>query len=209
MAVDAWEALDTPWREALELAWEAYGEGTIPVGAVVADAEARVVARGRNRIYGAAVDGQLARTRLAHAEINALLGLGVERTYEDHTLYTALEPCHLCYAAAVTARIGRVLYAARDPWGGAVGLVSPSRDVAAHAVVYEGPLPGPFGLLPEVLHAAHFLWRLPGGNVATLYERELPDVAARAAALLEAWPVEAARNVPLCDALPRLAHLLA
>ena len=32
--MDAWRELDEPWRVALELAWEAYLAGTIPVGSV-------------------------------------------------------------------------------------------------------------------------------------------------------------------------------
>lgn len=49
--MEAGHDLDERWRAVLELAWEAYLAGTIPVGAVVADADGRVVARGRNRIF--------------------------------------------------------------------------------------------------------------------------------------------------------------
>ncbi len=34
-----WETLDPPWQAALEMAWEAYCNGTIPIGAAVADAD--------------------------------------------------------------------------------------------------------------------------------------------------------------------------
>ena len=82
--------------------WEAYAVGTIPVGAVVCDDGGEVVSRGRNRILDPEVhETQLGRTRLAHAEINALLELEAARTYESFTLYTALEPCHLCLAARI------------------------------------------------------------------------------------------------------------
>ena len=49
--MDGANELDEPWHAALELAWEAYLAGTIPVGSVVADADGRIVARGRNRIF--------------------------------------------------------------------------------------------------------------------------------------------------------------
>ena len=49
--VDVWRELEEPWRASLELAWEAYRAGTVPVGAVVAGADGSVVARGRNRIF--------------------------------------------------------------------------------------------------------------------------------------------------------------
>src|SRR5207248_3017772 len=78
---------------------EAYTAGTIPVGAVVVDETGAVVARGRNRIFDRPSGRELGASRLAHAEINALLALTSERTYEGWTLYSALEPCHLCLPA--------------------------------------------------------------------------------------------------------------
>ena len=36
-AETAWSALESPWRTCLELAWRAYGAGTIPVGAARPD----------------------------------------------------------------------------------------------------------------------------------------------------------------------------
>jgi len=174
------ELLESPWLEVFELMWEAYLAGTIPVGAVVAAPDGGVAARGRNRIFDAAHEGQLAGTRLGHAEINALVGLDCERTHEELTLYTALEPCHLCLAAATTARVGAVRYAGEDPFGGAVGKLLPSEDMRRHPLVIEGPLPGAAGLLPELLHLRHMLWRVPDSNVAALYQRERPELFARA-----------------------------
>jgi tRNA(Arg) A34 adenosine deaminase TadA len=166
-----------------DLMWEAYSVGTIPVGAVVVDPEGEIVSRGRNRILDEVHGTQLGRTRLAHAEINALLDLEAERTYESFTLYTALEPCHLCLAAVYSARVGNLHYAAVDPYGGAVGKLLPSADHEAHPVTIEGPLPAHAGLLPELLHVAHFLWRLPDGNVMRLYRKTRPKIVAAAEAL--------------------------
>ena len=161
--------------------WEAYAVGTIPVGAVVADSDGAVVSRGRNRILDDEVHGtQLGRTRLAHAEINALLELDASRTYESFTLYTALEPCHLCLAAAFSARVGHVSFAGEDPYGGAVGRLVPGPDHLAWPVAVEGPLPGRAGLLPELLHVAHHLWRLPDGNVMRLYRSTRPELVSGA-----------------------------
>lgn len=178
-----WNALDRydgPWIDAFVLMWEAYEAGTIPVGAVIADETGRVVARGRNRIFGASDGHELGRTRLAHAEINALTSLSSDRTYEDWTLYTALEPCHVCLAAAFAIRIGSVSYAARDAYGGAVGKLVAGRDHVAHPVQIEGPLDGAAGLLPELLFVAHFLWRVPNGDVVRFYSEERPDLVAAA-----------------------------
>ena len=67
--------MDAPWNDVFDLMWEAYRAGTIPVGAVVVDERGEIVSHGRNRIFDDPHGGQLARTRLAHAEINALAPL--------------------------------------------------------------------------------------------------------------------------------------
>ena len=171
--------LPAPWPEVFELMWEAYVAGTIPVGAVVVDNAGEIVTRGRNRIFDQARDGHLGRSRLAHAEMNALVSLTSERTYEGFTLFTALEPCHLCLSAAIAVRMGSVRYASRDPFGGAVGKLIPSPDHEAHPLLQvEGPLTGRAGRLPELLHVAHFLWRVPDGNVTTFYRRNAPELVA-------------------------------
>jgi tRNA(Arg) A34 adenosine deaminase TadA len=163
--------------------WEAYTVGTIPVGAVVCDEAGEVVSRGRNRILDEVHATQLGRTRLAHAEVNALLELASDRAYESFTLYSALEPCHLCLSALYTVRVGNVRYAAVDPYAGAVGKLVPSVDHEAHPVRIEGPLLGAAGLLPELLHVAHFLWRLPESNIMRHYRSTRPEVVTAAQAL--------------------------
>jgi tRNA(adenine34) deaminase len=166
--------------------WDAYMAGTIPVGAVLADERGEILAEGRNRIFDEPYDGQLAATRLAHAEINVLVGLPTERRYSELTLYSALEPCHLCLAAATSSRIGGVRYAAPDRYGGAVGKLLPSEDMRIHPLVVEGPLDGPAGLFPELLHLRHMLWRVPDGHgIVPFYRRERPDLVELASRLPE------------------------
>jgi len=115
--MDASRELEEPWRASLELAWEAYRAGTVPVGAVVAGPDSRVVARGRNRIFDAPGQG-LSGTRIAHAEIDALAQLPATDRYRDHVLFSTLEPCLLCAAAALHSTVGRIEYAVADPFGG-------------------------------------------------------------------------------------------
>jgi len=170
--------------------WEAYAVGTIPVGAVVVDEAGEIVSRGRNRILDEVHATQLGRTRLAHAELNALLELSSDRTYEDFTLYTALEPCHLCLSAMYSVRGGEHLLR------GGRSVRGRSRK-KAHPVTVEGPLPGAAGLLPELLHVAHFLWRLPDSNIMRVYRCMRPDL------------VEAARALPPPDSGATLAEAVA
>lgn len=181
----AWKALEPAWRETFELMWESWREGSIPVGAVLVDESGRIVGRARNRIFeDDPPPPQLSRSRLAHAELNVLLGLTSERTYEGWTLYTSLEPCLLCLGAAYAIRVGRVLYAAEDVYGGAAGRVRENDDMRTHSVAVEGPLGGPFGLLAELVHVAFFLRHRPESNVVASYLRLRPALVERAVEFL-------------------------
>jgi tRNA(Arg) A34 adenosine deaminase TadA/phage tail protein X len=200
----AWNALEEPWRVCLSLAWEAYGAGTIPVGAALVDADGAVVAEGRNRVYEpSAPHGQLANSLLAHAEVNALLALDPEQRYEDHVLYTALEPCLLCVGATVMATVGRLRYAGADPYGGADGALTASNAHTERLPLrVEGPREDAFGVLGSALLPAFFLRRNPDGDVVRAFAQRAPATHAVAEGLLEAGAPElAARGVALPEAL--------
>jgi tRNA(Arg) A34 adenosine deaminase TadA len=200
----AWNALEDPWRVCLSLAWEAYGAGTIPVGAALVDGEGAVVAEGRNRVYEPiAPHGQLANSLLAHAELNALVALDPEQRYEDHVLYTALEPCLLCVGATVMATVGRVRYAGADPYGGAgSGLIGDDPHVQRVPLQLEGPREDAFGVLASALLPAFILRRNLDGDVVRAFAERAPATHAVAQRLLNARASElAAHGVALPDAL--------
>ena len=102
---------------ALAQAQAAAAAGETPVGAVIVDPQTDlVVARGAN----APIAGH---DPTAHAEIAALRAAGAKLGNYRLTgmeLYVTLEPCAMCAGAISHARIGRVIYAASDPKGGAV-----------------------------------------------------------------------------------------
>jgi tRNA(adenine34) deaminase len=63
----------------------------------------------------------------AHAEIEALRAAAKEvgdYRLTDTTLYVTLEPCTMCAAALVHARVGRVVFGAWDPKAGAAGSIT-------------------------------------------------------------------------------------
>ncbi|MEA4911067.1 MAG: nucleoside deaminase [Oscillospiraceae bacterium] len=101
---------------ALEEARAARDAGETPVGAVVVRSGV-VLSRGRNTRERDA-------SALGHAEINAIrnacAALGSWRL-ADCTLYVTLEPCAMCAGAILNARIGRVVYGARDALAGCFG----------------------------------------------------------------------------------------
>src|SRR5919201_3202607 len=172
--MQSWGDLEPAWHEAFRLAWEAYGAGTIPVGAVVTDADDQVLALGRNRMYStSAPTGQIFGSRVAHAEINALVQLGTERRYFDCTLWTTLEPCAQCIGAAWLSTIGRVVFAATDVYGGASKLIERQIEAADSArnfhMEVDGPLTGPPGVFSELLHVAFFVGVDPAHHVANTF----------------------------------------
>lgn len=103
---------------AIELAREAANLGEVPVGAVVVR-DGAIVGRGCNQPIGR-------HDPTAHAEVMALRDaaerLGNYRL-PGCTLYVTLEPCAMCIGAIFHARIGRVVFGARDPKTGAAGSV--------------------------------------------------------------------------------------
>jgi tRNA(adenine34) deaminase len=88
----------------------------VPVGAVLVDAGGEVLAVAGNRIVAASDPA-------GHAEIRTLrLAAARVGNYRlaDTTLYVTLEPCAMCAAAMVHARIRRLVFGATDPKTGAV-----------------------------------------------------------------------------------------
>jgi tRNA(adenine34) deaminase len=107
----------------VELAWEAYCAGSLPIGAVVADTEGQLLSSGRNRIHEfTGAPGTVFGRKLAHAELNALLSLEGDLDPRSCILYTTTEPCPLCVGAARMADVGELRYASREPWAGSASM---------------------------------------------------------------------------------------
>jgi tRNA(adenine34) deaminase len=108
---------DIPWmKKALQLAIKAGSAGEVPVGAVIVR-DGKPISSARNR-------REELQSPLGHAEILALQGaskkLGTWRL-SDCTMYVTLEPCVMCAGGLWQSRIGRVVFGAFDPKGGALG----------------------------------------------------------------------------------------
>lgn len=105
-------------RRALELATQAAARGEVPVGALIVKGE-RVIGEGFNQPISL-------KDPTAHAEVLALRAAAA--TLGDYrlggtTLYVTLEPCPMCAAALVHARVTRLVFGAWDPRQGAAGSV--------------------------------------------------------------------------------------
>ena len=110
--------------KALELARRAAEQGETPVGAVVV-VEGRIIGSGHNRV-------EQDKDPTAHGEIIALREAA--RSLNDWrlptaTVYVTLEPCIMCAAALLHARVGRLVFGAWDHrWGGVGSLFDLAHD---------------------------------------------------------------------------------
>jgi len=105
-------------RVALEEADSASVSGEIPVGAIVVLGD-RIIGRGRNRSIESS-------DPTGHAEVMALRDAGTRignYRLPETIMYVTLEPCPMCAGALLHARVGNLVFGARDPGAGAAGSV--------------------------------------------------------------------------------------
>lgn len=98
---------------ALELAGEGEKSGEVPVGAVI-EYSGKIIGEGYNCPI-------ITSDPSAHAEIIAIREAGQSLSnyrLPGSILYVTLEPCLMCYSAAVHARIKKIVYGAKDPKSG-------------------------------------------------------------------------------------------
>ena len=103
-------------RLAIDAARAAGARGEVPVGAVLVKGGEVIASGGNAPIHS--------HDPSAHAEIVTMRAAGqVLGNYrlDDSVLYVTLEPCLMCAAAIVHARVRRVVYGAFDPRAGAAG----------------------------------------------------------------------------------------
>jgi tRNA(adenine34) deaminase len=106
----------TPMEIALAEAHAAAARGEVPVGAVVTDAQGRVLARAGNEVEARGDPS-------AHAEILALRAAAAAtggKFLAEATLHVTLEPCPMCAQAISFFRVKRLVFGAYDPKGGGV-----------------------------------------------------------------------------------------
>jgi tRNA(adenine34) deaminase len=106
----------SPMQRAFAAAEAAAADGEVPVGAVIVDADGKVLAVAGNRT-------ERDTDPSAHAELLALreaCAVRNEPRLPDCDLYVTLEPCPMCATAISFARIRKVVFGAYDPKGGGV-----------------------------------------------------------------------------------------
>ena len=105
------------------------GKTELPVSAVIIDKKGRCIGRGSNK-RETNIDP------LGHAELIALRQASLIRNdwrFNDCIIIINLEPCTMCAAALVQARMGKVIYGAFDKKrGGFGGTIDLSKHESAH-----------------------------------------------------------------------------
>ena len=104
--------------KALDEAYKAYHRDEVPVGVVLVDAKNQIIAEGHN-------EKEKTHDPCGHAEIITLRKSGEllkNWRLQGCSLYVTLEPCPMCLAAMVHARIEKLIFGAYDNKGGAIGL---------------------------------------------------------------------------------------
>lgn len=102
-------------REAIKQAKKAYKKNEVPIGAVIVY-NGRVIGKGYNQTEAFG-------DPTAHAEIAAIRkaakNMGGWRLTEC-SLYVTVEPCLMCFGAAILARVSCVIYGVKEPKFGSV-----------------------------------------------------------------------------------------
>ncbi|MDA8791625.1 nucleoside deaminase [Bacteriovoracaceae bacterium] len=118
--IDYIKIKDYSWLmdEAYSLAIDAQSKGEVPVGAVIVNEQGSVISKAYNL-------KEENHNPCHHAEILAI-GAAAKKQKNwrltNHELVVTLEPCPMCFNAALQARIKRIVFAAYDYKGGAISL---------------------------------------------------------------------------------------
>ena len=119
----------TNWMRFVLRRSEEVGKDELPITAVIIDKKGRCIGRGSNK-------RNANKDPLGHAELIALRQASFIKNdwrFNECALITNLEPCTMCAAALIQARMGSVIYGAYDEKrGGLGGSIDLSKHKSAH-----------------------------------------------------------------------------
>jgi len=104
-------------ENALKEAEKGLEMGEVPIGAVFANQDNKIITKAHNQPISL-------NDPTAHAEILVLRAAGeLYNNYRliNSTLVVTIEPCPMCMGAALNARVSRLIFGAFDPKSGAAG----------------------------------------------------------------------------------------
>ena len=117
------------WMKFILRRSEEVGKIELPITAVIIDEKGRCIGRGSNK-------REINNDPLGHAELIALRQASWIKNdwrFNECSIIVNLEPCTMCAAALVQARMGQVIYGAEDyKRGGFGGTIDLSKHESAH-----------------------------------------------------------------------------
>ena len=117
------------WMKFILRRSEEVGKVELPITAVIIDENGRCIGRGSNK-------REINNDPLGHAELIALRQASWIKNdwrFNECSIIVNLEPCTMCAAALVQARMGQVIYGAEDEKrGGFGGTIDLSKHRSAH-----------------------------------------------------------------------------
>lgn len=186
-----WKDLPEVWQAAFLEGWEAFKHGAVPIGAVIADENGKIIYTGRNHI-GEVKGGN---NRIAHAETDCLLKLDTEKhaRFREYTLYACMEPCPMCMGTFVMTGLRTLRVAARDRYCGAVHYMEDDPYVKGKNIDVKFE-PGDLEFV-QLTMQSYYNFRRNNGEpdvVTKQFEKDCPKAVALAEALykervLDAW----------------------
>ena len=127
------------WMKFILRRSEEVGKVELPITAVIIDEKGRCIGRGSNK-------REINNDPLGHAELIALRQASLIKNdwrFNECSIIVNLEPCTMCAAALVQARMGKVIYGTEDKKrGGFGGTIDLSKHESAHhkMIVIKGIL---------------------------------------------------------------------
>lgn len=115
--------LETLMDSALDAARTGMDEGEIPIGSTLVSAEGEELGRGHNEAHARGLP-------TAHAEMQAIADAAQRhdlKATDGLVLVTTMEPCTMCFGAALEVGIDAIVYAVQAPENGAIGRCTPNR----------------------------------------------------------------------------------
>jgi len=117
------------WMKVVIRRAESIGKLELPIAALIIDQKGRCIGRGTNK-------RQINKDPLGHAELIALRQAAFLRQdwrFNDCIMLVNLEPCQMCAGALIQARMGTIVFAAKDKKrGGFGGSIDLSKHKSAH-----------------------------------------------------------------------------
>ena len=117
------------WMKSILRRTDEVGNTELPITALIIDEKGRCIGRGSNK-------RETNKDPLGHAELIALrqaAWIKNDWRFNECSIIVNLEPCTMCAAALVQARMGQVIYGAEDnKRGGFGGTIDLSKHESAH-----------------------------------------------------------------------------